>query len=532
MNSGGTRIAQVKPNDNGRGTRIVAWTRLSAEEASKVLLQALVFGDRGLLDTVLATPEDLATINAPEATVGRVSAAQKGRNDAMKALLGVLQNTGWSSQTTWSRFDGMMPRVIPSDAAPGLKGEVILYENVVVFADSGNPNENAKLAYLSAPEVVKFGDTWKFVDLPHAVDPAKPSGGALVSLRGDIFGQPAGPEGPKIPAELAAALKKLNDFDAQGVPDASNKRRVAEWNLSRIKALRDVIAVCDDPVQKLQYEKQAINNLADAVRTDNYPQGMAVLDRYVKEGGKLGSFAAKAKILVQFDLDIEQPGANFLAAQNASLTKFEAFLREFPGADEEPDVLYQLAQVSEFNGFEDASKAWYTRLAKDHAATEPGKKAAGALRRLDSDGKALKVAGTDLRGKDASSEDYRGKPLLLVYWSSTSEADQKDLKELAALREKLGPKSFDVLGISLDEDRKALEAFLKANPLPWTTLHEPGGMDSPLANELGIISTPTMILLDAKGQVANRKIRKAAEVEKALDKAIAGRGVGMNPAVR
>ena len=34
-------------------------------------------------------------------------------------------------------------------------------------------------------------------------------------------------------------------------------------------------------------------------------------------------------------------------------------------------------------------------------------------------------------------------------------------------------------------------------------------MDSRLANELGIISTPTMILLDSKGQVVNRKIRKA-----------------------
>ena len=53
-------------------------------------------------------------------------------------------------------------------------------------------------------------------------------------------------------------------------------------------------------------------------------------------------------------------------------------------------------------------------------------------------------------------------------------------------------------------------------------------MDSRLANEMGIISTPTMILLDAKGQVVNRKIRKAAEVDKALDKALAGKGVGLS----
>ena len=82
--------------------------------------------------------------------------------------------------------------------------------------------------------------------------------------------------------------------------------------------------------------------------------------------------------------------------------------------------------------------------------------------------------------------------------------------------------------MSLDNDKAAVDAFLKANPLPWYTIYEPGGMDSKLANELGIISTPTIFLLDSKGQVMNRKIRKASEVEKALDKTLAGRGVGLN----
>ena len=41
LNAGGTRVAVVK------GGKIVGWKRLSAEEASKVLVQALVTGDVG-----------------------------------------------------------------------------------------------------------------------------------------------------------------------------------------------------------------------------------------------------------------------------------------------------------------------------------------------------------------------------------------------------------------------------------------------------------------------------------------------------
>ena len=45
-------------------------------------------------------------------------------------------------------------------------------------------------------------------------------------------------------------------------------------------------------------------------------------------------------------------------------------------------------------------------------------------------------------------------------------------------------------------------------------------MESRLAVEYGIISLPTMILVDPEGRVANRNIRTASEVEKQLDKVL------------
>ena len=52
---------------------------------------------------------------------------------------------------------------------------------------------------------------------------------------------------------------------------------------------------------------------------------------------------------------------------------------------------------------------------------------------------------------------------------------------------------------------------------PWPHLYEPGGLDSRLATELGILTLPTMILLDKDGKVINRNIH-AAELDEELGK--------------
>jgi hypothetical protein len=48
-------------------------------------------------------------------------------------------------------------------------------------------------------------------------------------------------------------------------------------------------------------------------------------------------------------------------------------------------------------------------------------------------------------------------------------------------------------------------------------LYEPGGLDSRLATELGIITLPTMILVDSRGNVLNRSIH-AGELDDELAK--------------
>ena len=125
LNTGGTRIARIE-----RG-QIQAWKQITAEEASKVLVQALASGDAALLETVMATPEELAAAGVPKDIIAKIAGVAAKRGDLIVELQKKL--IGWNKQTIWNRFDGTFPHVIPADPASGLVKDLTLYENAMVI---------------------------------------------------------------------------------------------------------------------------------------------------------------------------------------------------------------------------------------------------------------------------------------------------------------------------------------------------------------------------------------------------------------
>ena len=63
--------------------------------------------------------------------------------------------------------------------------------------------------------------------------------------------------------------------------------------------------------------------------------------------------------------------------------------------------------------------------------------------------------------------------------------------------------------------------------MAWPQIFEAGGIDSRLATEYGIISLPTMFLIDGQGKVVNRSLRTATEVERQLDKLLSQKQPGV-----
>ncbi len=511
LNAGGTRVAKVVES------KIVDWKRLSAEEASRVLVQALVAKDFALLETVLATPAELLALGAPKGLVDQATAGAAERPAQLAALGQKL--TGWDAGTTWLRFDGVMPHLIPADAAPGLKGDLVLYENAVIYV--GGPNgEDAPIAYLQVPELVRVGEAWKFVDLPRAFNPARPEPiAAADGLRSWLFRE--GPAAGVADDPVLDRLKQgLADYDAKNADKAvaDDKAVVVRYHYDRIPLLVRIVerAKGDEP---LQFSRAIVDSLAAAYQTGKYEPGLAKLNDVIEQGGKLASYAAFRKINAKYALKAEVQ-ANILAAQQEWLAELESFVKDFPDADEAPDALLQLGSAYEFNGENPKAREYYTQLVAKHAETESGRKGAGALNRLDLVGKVLELKGEAPGGGAVDVANYRGKTVLVFFWSD-SEAVQREVSDLVKLYDKQKAKGFEIVGVCLESDKAAAENFIRATGMSWPQIDEPKGLDGRLANENGILSLPTMYLVDPEGKVVDTGLRLAAEVERALDKPVA-----------
>jgi thiol-disulfide isomerase/thioredoxin len=519
LNAGGTRIALVE------GGKVKQWKRISAEEASKVLVQALASGDIALLESVMATPAELTAAGVPKDVVAKVAAAAQQRAVSVEALKKTL--VGWDSQTIWNRFDGTFPRVIPAEASSGLEKDLTIYENAMVIPASSAAQQNpAKIAFLQIPDVIELGATWKFIELPRAIDPEKPIVAAVSGIRSMLFDKANNVE-PRN-AIVDAALKALADYDVKNAPlvQGGEKEKIARYHVGRVPLLRGVARAYESAEDQLNYNKQVVDSLVAALRTGLYQQGRKPLDATVAEGGKLGSYAAYSLIDADFAMSNDEPGANVLANQKKWMADLEKFLTKFPDSDEVPSVLLHLANANEFNAEEEIARKQYSKLVENYAATDPGKKAAGALRRLDLEGKSLEIKGPGLQNDTVDSSQYRGKTVLVVFWASWASPVKLDLPELIKVYDKYHARGLEIVGVNLDNDRGDLDAFLKQQQVAWPQIFESGGMESRLAVDYGIISLPTMFLVDAQGKVVNRNLRTSSEVDRQLEKLLTTKQAG------
>lgn len=517
LNQGGIRIGTV------RGNKLVAWKRLSPEEATKVYVTALVARDAAMLETVIATPEELKSLGMPDAAVQEAGTAATARAKSPAEAFRLPK--GWDEKTTWSRFDGWMPHSIPTDAAPGLSQEVLLYENGVIFAASADTQgQQPALGYLHVPELVRVGDAWKFFRAPRAVDPQDPVVANLEqgSLRSLLFG-PATANVASNPDEkpLLELAKLLAEYDTR-MPSSEAARDLAQWHVERMRLIdKEGIKKVTSEENRTSLYKQVTHDLAEAYRSGYFPAGANIFKNLVAMGGEVGSFADYRLILAEFDLAASEPNAKLETLHEETLKKLEGWLVKYQSADEVPEVLLQLATAYDLENDEEKARKFYGQLATQFPETESGKKAAGAIRRLDATGKPFSLTGPTLAGKPIRSTDFAGKSLVVVFWMSIAEPDRRELSDLAELASKFKEKNVEVVTVNLDLDKAAAEQYVKTNNLAWPVIHEPGGLESRLGTEYGIVATPTIILVDPQGKVVSARIRKASEIQRFLDKPLA-----------
>jgi thiol-disulfide isomerase/thioredoxin len=133
-----------------------------------------------------------------------------------------------------------------------------------------------------------------------------------------------------------------------------------------------------------------------------------------------------------------------------------------------------------------------------------GESFAGTLRRLSLPGHPMEISGTLLNGKPFDQKSLAGKVVLVDFWATWCGPCVAEIPNVLEQYEKYHKDGFEVVGISLDQEREALEKFVSEQKLPWPILFEEpkgDGWQHPLATFYGISGIPTVVLIGRDGNV-------------------------------
>ncbi len=131
--------------------------------------------------------------------------------------------------------------------------------------------------------------------------------------------------------------------------------------------------------------------------------------------------------------------------------------------------------------------------------------------------------GLDLKGREVALRSLRKKPVLIDFWASTCPPCVKNAIPLRRIADQYAG-LLTIVGVSLDEDRRAFEAFAYNQHLPGIQIFDGGGWRGPIARQFGVSESgiPHYVLLDADGRIA--AIAPLIDLEDDIARLVSSRG--------
>ena len=152
----------------------------------------------------------------------------------------------------------------------------------------------------------------------------------------------------------------------------------------------------------------------------------------------------------------------------------------------------------------------------DSTGEDLAKKIERMAKRMRLVGQAFELEGQLTTKEPIDWTSYRGKVVLIDFWATWCGPCIAELPNLKSIYQGFSSKGFDIVGVSKDSNKAALDRFLEKNKIAWSNLFnfEEGAEDHPMAEKYGILTIPYTVLVGKDGKVIKMNPTSAELKEK------------------
>ncbi len=110
------------------------------------------------------------------------------------------------------------------------------------------------------------------------------------------------------------------------------------------------------------------------------------------------------------------------------------------------------------------------------------------------------------------SEVAKNEYTLVMFWASWCHKCEQEIPVLKGVYDVYRSRGFQVVGVSVDNQRVQWENAVKTNDVKWPNVSQLNAWNSPVAKEYRVTQTPTLFLLNKNKEIV-LKPKRIFEVE-------------------
>jgi peroxiredoxin len=107
-------------------------------------------------------------------------------------------------------------------------------------------------------------------------------------------------------------------------------------------------------------------------------------------------------------------------------------------------------------------------------------------------------------GSTVDLANLRGKVVLLDFWATWCPPCRGEVPNVVSVYNKYHSRGFEIVGISLDQNRDSLSQFTANNGMTWPEFFDGQSWGNSLARHFDIRFIPQMWLLDRQGRIITK----------------------------